>query len=260
MKLRNLNKFFYSPCFLFLFSFNFQFLLFFAGTFIEPYGEKMYVLWYAISVFFMPLIVLVFTYFNICKVIWINARTNLKSDKETKKSRTVMFHSKLAASLSSAKRRSEKEDDNLNNNNLKSGQMLDQLSNCENKNLRNCNLVTKNQKNLQTQSQTKQSPTALAKAKNQLNEITSLPLNSEMTKDCCWAQNGQTTSQFNSQILNNQINNQTATSSSTVQTNFENITTTNKFTTMKSPSIFASRTAANATKLSKAKIKTIQVT
>lgn len=46
------------------------------GTFIQPWGEKIYVLWYGVSVFFIPLSVLTFTYINITKVIWINAKRN----------------------------------------------------------------------------------------------------------------------------------------------------------------------------------------
>lgn len=49
------------------------------GTFIQPWGEKLYVLWYAVSVFFVPLSVLTFTYLNITKVIWINARRNRRA-------------------------------------------------------------------------------------------------------------------------------------------------------------------------------------
>jgi hypothetical protein len=46
------------------------------GTFIQPWGEKVYVLWYAVSFFFIPLSILTFTYVNITKVIWINAKRN----------------------------------------------------------------------------------------------------------------------------------------------------------------------------------------
>ena len=49
------------------------------GTFIQPWGEKLYVLWYALSVFFVPLSVLTFTYLNITKVIWINAKRNRRA-------------------------------------------------------------------------------------------------------------------------------------------------------------------------------------
>ncbi|XP_023240388.1 vasopressin V1a receptor-like [Centruroides sculpturatus] len=42
------------------------------GTFIQPWGEKAYVTWYAISVFFIPLMVIIFTYVRICKIICDN--------------------------------------------------------------------------------------------------------------------------------------------------------------------------------------------
>ncbi|XP_013784095.1 oxytocin receptor-like [Limulus polyphemus] len=42
------------------------------GIFIQPWGEKVYVLWYAVSQFFIPLVVIAFTYIRICKSVWYN--------------------------------------------------------------------------------------------------------------------------------------------------------------------------------------------
>ncbi|XP_022247004.1 oxytocin receptor-like [Limulus polyphemus] len=42
------------------------------GTFIQPWGEKVYVLWYTISQFFIPLLVITFTYVNVTKTVWNN--------------------------------------------------------------------------------------------------------------------------------------------------------------------------------------------
>lgn len=42
------------------------------GTFPQPWGERIYVTWYAVSVFFIPLIILVFTHIYICHEIWVN--------------------------------------------------------------------------------------------------------------------------------------------------------------------------------------------
>nr|QVX19926.1 inotocin receptor [Lethrus apterus] len=43
------------------------------ATFSEPWGQKAYVTWYGISVFIVPLIVLVVTYSWICREIWHSA-------------------------------------------------------------------------------------------------------------------------------------------------------------------------------------------
>ncbi|XP_064472807.1 oxytocin receptor-like [Ornithodoros turicata] len=42
------------------------------GTYIEPWGVRAYVTWYGVSVFFLPLTVLTFTYVCICRAIWHN--------------------------------------------------------------------------------------------------------------------------------------------------------------------------------------------
>ena len=54
------------------------------GTFPQPFGERVYVTWYAISVFFIPLIVLIFTHFYICREIWVNVSLKRKTDKREK--------------------------------------------------------------------------------------------------------------------------------------------------------------------------------
>ena len=52
--------------------------------FPQPYGERIYVTWYAVSVFFIPLIVLIFTHFYICREIWVNVSLKRKTDKREK--------------------------------------------------------------------------------------------------------------------------------------------------------------------------------
>ncbi|KAH9370398.1 hypothetical protein HPB48_020391 [Haemaphysalis longicornis] len=42
------------------------------GTYAEPWGLRAYVTWYGVSVFFVPLLVLTFTYVCICRAIWRN--------------------------------------------------------------------------------------------------------------------------------------------------------------------------------------------
>ncbi|XP_065290361.2 oxytocin receptor-like [Dermacentor albipictus] len=42
------------------------------GTYVEPWGLRAYVTWYGVSVFFVPLLVLTFTYVAICRTIWRN--------------------------------------------------------------------------------------------------------------------------------------------------------------------------------------------
>ncbi|XP_054156855.1 oxytocin receptor-like [Oppia nitens] len=49
------------------------------GTFPQPYGERIYVTWYAISVFFVPLVVIIFTHYYICREIWVNVSLKRKS-------------------------------------------------------------------------------------------------------------------------------------------------------------------------------------
>lgn len=49
------------------------------GTYVEPWGLRAYVTWYGVSVFFVPLVVLSFTYICICRCIWQNLYLKRKS-------------------------------------------------------------------------------------------------------------------------------------------------------------------------------------
>lgn len=49
------------------------------GTFPQPFGERIYVTWYAVSVFFIPFIILTFTHVCICIEIWKNVHGKRKS-------------------------------------------------------------------------------------------------------------------------------------------------------------------------------------
>ncbi|KAH9369804.1 hypothetical protein HPB48_011646 [Haemaphysalis longicornis] len=49
------------------------------GTYVEPWGLRAYVTWYGLSVFFVPLVVLTFTYVCICRSIWHNLRLKKES-------------------------------------------------------------------------------------------------------------------------------------------------------------------------------------
>ncbi|KAK7073574.1 hypothetical protein SK128_015392 [Halocaridina rubra] len=42
------------------------------ASFIPPWGPRAYVTWYAISVFIVPLFILIFAYSCICKTLWVN--------------------------------------------------------------------------------------------------------------------------------------------------------------------------------------------
>lgn len=42
------------------------------GTFPQPWGERIYVTWYAISIFFVPLVIITYTYVFICREVWTN--------------------------------------------------------------------------------------------------------------------------------------------------------------------------------------------
>ena len=46
-----------------------------------PWGERIYVTWYAISVFFVPLIIITYTYVYICYEVWNNVRLKRQSLK-----------------------------------------------------------------------------------------------------------------------------------------------------------------------------------
>ncbi|CAG2176968.1 unnamed protein product [Oppiella nova] len=59
------------------------------GTFpLQPYGERIYVTWYAISFFFIPFILLTTTHVCICREIWRNVHQKSKSFKREQK----IFH------------------------------------------------------------------------------------------------------------------------------------------------------------------------
>jgi arginine vasopressin receptor 1A len=51
------------------------------GTFPQPFGERIYVTWYAISFFFVPFILLTVTHVCICREIWRNVHQKRKSVK-----------------------------------------------------------------------------------------------------------------------------------------------------------------------------------
>lgn len=51
------------------------------GTFPERWGQPIYVTWYSVTVFFVPLVVITFTYVCICREIWLNAKRNAKFNK-----------------------------------------------------------------------------------------------------------------------------------------------------------------------------------
>lgn len=217
-------------------------------------------------------------------MIWINARdrTNLKSTSATERSkkRTLVFHSKLAASLSRQRSEREAPDENVS----AAGQLAEsnQLSNGDSLRRRSNSTVNWPRKSSQLEhnkcSSSAKSNSATSAWRNSQQQqfqqqqqsskveqqITSLPPISsdsyqqsavELTKDSFRAQNGQANNRINSPAdlaaLTSSTTDLAATSSQL-----------NKFTStqMKSASIFASRTPAHSNKLSKAKIKTIQVT
>uniref|UniRef100_T1KNR7 G-protein coupled receptors family 1 profile domain-containing protein n=1 Tax=Tetranychus urticae TaxID=32264 RepID=T1KNR7_TETUR len=58
------------------------------GTFIQPYGERLYVTWYALTSFFIPFVILIFTFSNICLELWRNGRRIKKANLTTSTRRT----------------------------------------------------------------------------------------------------------------------------------------------------------------------------
>ncbi|XP_045483646.1 mesotocin receptor-like [Harmonia axyridis] len=48
------------------------------ATFSYSWGERAYVTWYSISIFIVPLIILIFTYTAICRTIWLSSESNLR--------------------------------------------------------------------------------------------------------------------------------------------------------------------------------------
>ncbi|XP_037798131.1 oxytocin receptor-like [Penaeus monodon] len=67
-----------------VFIFNYQEVA--AGTwdcwasFIPPWGPKAYVTWYALSVFIVPLFILIFVYSCICRTLWVNSKLKQMDD------------------------------------------------------------------------------------------------------------------------------------------------------------------------------------
>jgi hypothetical protein len=51
------------------------------GTFPQPWGERVYVTWYAITIFFIPLIIITYTYVYICREVWTNVRRKRQTFK-----------------------------------------------------------------------------------------------------------------------------------------------------------------------------------
>ncbi|CAH1101235.1 unnamed protein product [Psylliodes chrysocephalus] len=56
------------------------------ATFKEEWGERAYVIWYSVSIFIVPLIVLVYTYTCICKEIWQSSESSLRPRSSQKNS------------------------------------------------------------------------------------------------------------------------------------------------------------------------------
>ncbi|KAK8786607.1 hypothetical protein V5799_023619 [Amblyomma americanum] len=63
------------------------------GTYLQPWGLRAYVTWYAVSVFFVPLVVLVFTYVCICRAIWQNLYLKRKSSDVEGRGKAYRFKS-----------------------------------------------------------------------------------------------------------------------------------------------------------------------
>ncbi|XP_072391065.1 annetocin receptor-like [Diabrotica undecimpunctata] len=58
------------------------------ATFEKDWGERTYVIWYSVSIFIIPLIVLVYTYSCICKEIWQSSESSLRPRSSQKGSST----------------------------------------------------------------------------------------------------------------------------------------------------------------------------
>ncbi|XP_042880181.1 arg8-vasotocin receptor-like [Penaeus japonicus] len=50
------------------------------ASFIPPWGTKAYVTWYALSVFIVPLFILIFVYSCICRTLWVNSKLKQMDD------------------------------------------------------------------------------------------------------------------------------------------------------------------------------------
>nr|XP_023024765.1 cephalotocin receptor 2-like isoform X1 [Leptinotarsa decemlineata] len=68
------------------------------ATFEENWGKSTYVIWYSISIFIIPLIVLVYTYSCICREIWQSSESSLRprsSQKATSKKMPFISRAKI---------------------------------------------------------------------------------------------------------------------------------------------------------------------
>lgn len=65
------------------------------GTFSEEWGEQAYVIWYSVSIFIIPLLVLLYTYTCICREIWRCSDSSLRprntGKNSTKKNRVTLI-------------------------------------------------------------------------------------------------------------------------------------------------------------------------
>nr|QGA72523.1 inotocin receptor [Rhynchophorus ferrugineus] len=64
------------------------------ATFQKEWGEQAYVIWYSVSIFIIPLLVLMYTYGCICREIWRCSESSLRprnSQKNTKKNRVPLI-------------------------------------------------------------------------------------------------------------------------------------------------------------------------
>lgn len=59
------------------------------GTFHKPWGERIYVTWYAVSVFIIPFIILTFTHVHISREIWLNLHKKRKSFKVNRNKESI---------------------------------------------------------------------------------------------------------------------------------------------------------------------------
>ncbi|XP_054159922.1 oxytocin receptor-like [Oppia nitens] len=57
------------------------------GTFHKPFDERVYVTWYAVTVFIIPFLILIVTHYYICREIWLNLNKKRKSFKILHKTR-----------------------------------------------------------------------------------------------------------------------------------------------------------------------------
>ncbi|XP_069996650.1 annetocin receptor [Penaeus vannamei] len=58
------------------------------ASFIPPWGTKAYVTWYALSVFIVPLFILIFVYSCICRTLWVNSKLKQMDDHTRRRRNT----------------------------------------------------------------------------------------------------------------------------------------------------------------------------